>query len=145
MTAYQANFAYHHTCVHHILENNYLFHIFLSSSHNITKLQPSDTNISTHTQLKFQNFPWSKSKVQAIFFFYIPRCTTGHQELLQNCACVSAYRVVQTFYPMHTVNEPYATLKHAVRCSECKRPKIMHARYIRVFLHPQSKLVAGCE
>ena len=54
--------------------------------------------LSTHTRIKFQILPWSKSKVPTNFFFSLPRCAKGNQEILKNSARVSAYHVVQTLY-----------------------------------------------
>ena len=43
--------------------------LFFSSYHN-TKLQLSDKNISTHTQVKFKILLWSESKVIAYFVVF---------------------------------------------------------------------------
>ena len=106
MMSYEANFASHHTRDCHVRflsahnsigKNKKMFCYFLFSSNPITKLQPSDKSISTHTQLKFQTLPWSKSKVTALFVIVsIPPCTKGNQKRMQNNGCVSAYRIVQT-------------------------------------------------
>ena len=45
--------------------------LLLFSSYHVIKLQLSDNNISMHTQLEFQIFPWGKSKVQAIFVVFL--------------------------------------------------------------------------
>ena len=63
VTSYQANSASHHTHDRLVVfqsaqdgigKNNKMFHNFLFSSYHITKLQPSDKSISTHTRLKFK-------------------------------------------------------------------------------------------
>ena len=110
MTSYQANFASRHTRHRHvgflftcerIGKSNKMFHYFLFSSYHITKLQPSDKNINTHTQMKFQILPWNKSKVLAFFvIFSIPRCATGNQGILQNRARVKCVpRRANPLYP----------------------------------------------
>ena len=48
-----------------------MFHYFLFTSYHINELQPSDKNISTHTQMKFQSLPWSKSKVEVLFVVFL--------------------------------------------------------------------------
>ena len=72
-------------------ENNKLFHYFLFSSYHITKIQPSDNNISTHTRLKLQSFPWSKSNVQAILIVFLH---TALYKRKPRKSVLSAYRVV---------------------------------------------------
>ena len=66
VTSCQANFASHHTHNRHvgflfmcegIGKSNKMFHNFSFSSFHITKSQPNDKNISTHTRMKFQIFP----------------------------------------------------------------------------------------
>ena len=66
VTSYKANFASHHTRDRHvgfqftcegIGKSNKMYHYFLFSSYHITKLQPSDKNINTHTRMKFQILP----------------------------------------------------------------------------------------
>ena len=78
VTSYKANFSSHPTRDHHV---GFLLHgigkcnkmscYFLYSSNHITKLLPSDKNIKTHTQLKFQILLWSKSKVTAGFVAFL--------------------------------------------------------------------------
>ena len=75
------NFASHHTATgdHHVgftvhglvLENTTKCPRTVFSSYHNTKLQPSDKNINTHIQLKFQILWWSKSKIAACFVVFL--------------------------------------------------------------------------
>ena len=78
VTSYQANFASHHTRNRHfgflfkckgIGKSNKMYHYFSFSSYHITRLQPSNKNINTHSN-EISN-PWSKSKVLAFFVIFL--------------------------------------------------------------------------
>ena len=82
--SHQANFACHHTRDRHVgflsirigigkqnkMSQNFLY---FSSYHN-NKLQLSDKNISTHTQLQYLFLPRSKSNVPAVFVWDVWGC-----------------------------------------------------------------------
>ena len=71
-----------------------MFNYFLLSSYHITRLQPSDKNISTHTRMKFQSSKFQR----CLLFFSLSRCVKGNQEILKHRGRVSVYRIVQTLY-----------------------------------------------
>ena len=108
LTSYQAIFASHHTRDRHvgfqftcegIGKSNKICHYFLFSSYHKTKLQPSDKNINTHTRMKFQILPWSKSKVPASFVVYLHTALCKRKPSdFENRARLIACRVVQTLY-----------------------------------------------
>ena len=67
--------------------------------YHITKLQLSKKSISTHTQLKFQILPWSKSSFSVLCCFSPYRSVEkGNQEMLQSKTHIGTYCVVQTLY-----------------------------------------------
>ena len=69
-------------------KSNKMFYYFLFSSYHITKLQPSDKNINTHTRVKFQILPYSKSKVLAFFviFLHTVLCKRKPRDFEKSCA-----------------------------------------------------------
>ena len=80
----------------------YLVHIMLSKYKPVTR-------ISVHTHVwNFKSYHEVNGKLMRFLFFSIPHCTKGNQEMLQNCACVSVYRFVQTLY-LAAVNNMYTT------------------------------------
>ena len=80
VTSYQAHFASHLTGGRHVGfhslhsgvgKYNQMPQNFLFSLYHKTKLQLSDKNISTHTQVKFKILLWSESKIIAYFVVFL--------------------------------------------------------------------------
>ena len=77
--SYQANFESHRPHDRHvgflspqsgIGKHNKMSQNFSFIIYHYTKLQLSDKNINSHTQVKFEILLWSESKIIARFFFF---------------------------------------------------------------------------